>query len=901
MSLINFNRSCSTKTKDPKSKTTKSKGLCRKNACYGGPSESVVLASVRERLESVPYLEEYESVKEEVQFQVKKFVHEFFQQMERFGDTVDPAFQDACKDRDKDLFIMETSIIKQDCYTEFVLTVKDKVYDIEDLKYIPSNYQIQAVHDYTLEGDESYIIDVFTPKHSRPKMYRHLAIAMLKLSVIMHEVQYTNESLFSGLKDLAGIIKEFAQIYNWNNPDDADWYRQELSTYILLADPEDWIHDEKFISDLERYKVFDLEEGETFNDRMRKIYSGEYSCNLDRPKDTSKVDAAVDKVLGDIKKAVYERLHRRPGKVEPYLEEMVSAIVSVWRYCHSPFEDRDYYIASTSDAASIPELKGPGSKMSIIKSILEIDPCDGCEFDEATGYTSHYNKRYKPKNARFPWVITIHIPNPGKYKTRAIHLALSAIQDRCNYIHHRLAALLSRLPSDCTREQTRGISFILTLTDPYRREGQAYSILAYDWSNATDRLLQKFQEDCLGLVFDEKVVKFWHSVSSCEKIFKFKDHGERSYHQANGQPQGLLGSFEAFALAHHIMMLVTMYMSHRTEYRASEFYRVLGDDSVLTSISTDLTNEVGECYCQVCHWANVKVNRTKSTEILAYNSNALIEFAKVYAYNGEYFSPVPFRLATQCGKPSCDYYSFAAALWMQRHGGNRKNWISGLIDKYYPKQEENKIARNILFSGFIKSYADLGPEFQDIEMLQSDYALFCTLGYLYSSIKSSFCYSMLSDKAKEKLGSKTIKEEIDALEALLPKDLEHLLDRLEDNDHKFLIALQANQDREDLIKALFNDLNSDQCKLLAATLQLGDEFTSTVREIVDLYNTVLEFPKTIDIYRQRIAGLSEKIEVLGLMNYRSVYKRDTRNSMVLRSSIEAVLKILPPELCVKDC
>lgn len=272
---------------------------------------------------------------------------------------------------------------------------------------------------FRLTGEE--ILDVFTTT-GQPKFYGTLFISMLQVAKACKDIRSEDEEIFSGLKQLALSIIEIARLYNETNPDDIRWHEQEMNTYSLLTQEP-----------------------------------------------TNIADPDLDDVFGDVMSDILE------GNL-PYIREISRAIRSNRRYLDSPFNDNDYYYSFRSDPAVI---KGFKYKQSLFKSTVEVDPLVGCAFDVSTDYKSHYNKTV-PDGYYAPWVSTIHIPNPGKYKTRAIHLALSPIQDRCCYIHNRILAVLNSMESDCTKDHDKGRNFAKLISSPRYRESRNYSsVLAY--------------------------------------------------------------------------------------------------------------------------------------------------------------------------------------------------------------------------------------------------------------------------------------------------------------------------------------------------------------------------------------------------------------------------------------
>lgn len=798
------------------------------NPNFTGPTLEEVRSSIIARESSIPYLEEYEYLRPIVRQAKQRFADLFYQSLNAMGTRIEEDWVDSCKQRDKELSKVLGRIIDSDETLELVIVSRS-------LQGYKEAYTADDIgycpRKFAIIGiEEEDIVDIFI-NEKQPKIYGCLFVAMFKVASACRETMSRDQSLFKNLCDLAFSILEIAGLYNETSPDAEHWKLQELKTLQILENPP-------------------------------------------TRKDDDVVMQAFLQVMDDI---------RHSNK--PYVKEIQDAIRSRRRYCASQFSDDDYYYSVKSDPAFIPGFK---FKQSLIKSMLEDDPLAGCPFDEVTGYKSAYNKSV-PEGYYAPWIKTIHIPNPGKYKTRAIHLAISAIQDRCCYIHNRLYSVNRAIPSDCTADQENGQRFTCKITDPVYREDHGWSsVLAFDWSNATDKMWQWFQEECLKLVFDETIVEFWHTVSTCKKEFWFKDGTKKVYHQINGQPQGLLGSFDAFAFAHHIIMLMTMQLSGLEDYKGSDFYRVLGDDSIITSITFDPNNYVGDNYVRICAWANMEIERSKSSEILSNNKVALVDFAKVKVLNGQYFSPIPCRLANRIGKHNQDYYAFSSALWQGNHGYFKPEWFKELTDRYYPSEEDNRLAHLLIESGVIPSFRKVG--FNDLLLRQSPEGLKASLCYAINKVKASFISGLLGDKTKECLDIMDKESSEDALTTLLPESLATVWDKVENIDHKINIALENNLSKEATIREIFA-CSQDQARLMAAGLSITQEEFESIRQTLELMSLAVDAPDTIELFRDSISGLMDRLSVLDRLQYRSLYKRNALDSIILRRSIKTYRKL----------
>lgn len=809
------------------------------NPYYTGPDLETVISSVTVRNEGIPNLLQFEYLKEVVTKSKTKFAKRFFEQLRRQGRRIDEQWVEACKNREKDLFkVLEVVLMTED-YSDLVIVLNTAHGIREDRVYDLDSISWCPKNFKIFRMNEDEVLDVFTTS-GQPKFYGTLFTSMFLVAKACKDARAEDNDLFEGLKQLALSIIEIARLYNETNPDQKNWKKQELNTYSILTQPPG-----------------------------------------------NEPDEELDDLFGQVAADILE------GKL-PYVRDISRALRSNRRYSNSPFSDEDYYFSFRSDPAVIPGFK---YRQSLFKSAIESDPLKGCSFDEVTGYKSHYNVQV-PEGYYAPWISTIHIPNPGKYKTRAIHLALSPIQDRCCYIHNRISKILNSMITDCTRDQDKGREFARLISSPrYREERNFPSVLAFDWSNATDKMAQNFQEACLRLIFGPEVVEFWHTISSCEKEFRFKDGERKLYTQICGQPQGLLGSFDAFAFAHHIIMLMTMRLSGLEEYEAKDFYRVLGDDSIISSIIYDPANKVGDNYCRICSWANMEINRSKSTEILSKDMIAMVDFAKVTVLDGEYFSPIPSRVANRIGNLDGDYYSITAALWLSLHGPSQKDWIISMVDKYYPDKIDNYLAKLLVRSGVMPAFKQAG--FMESELLDNPDTMRLALVYANNKIKSSLLAGLLPDKAKENLDLINEKQQKDALDTLIPEDLTEVWDKIEDVDHKINIAIEQNLQKEDIVRRLL-DSSVDQAKALAVSLNFKEGEIDLMLEAIDLTNLIITYDEDIEVFKDRIYEMQTGLKSLSRLQYRSWYKQSCLDVMVLRRSIRSFKELFPERAQVLD-
>jgi len=574
---------------------------------------------------------------------------------------------------------------------------------------------------------------------------------------------------------------------------------------------------------------------------------------------------------------------------KPYVEDLRRALDRPNRPGYNRnFNSDDFYISgrATSYRHDIDDLK-----ISIISSAIENDPLKGHPMDDVIAYVSYYNLQIESVDATHDF-ITLSI-RQNKLKPRIIHIACNAIQDRAKYIYRILDHVLSGLPTDCIRDQRSGIAFAMRVSNPvFRSEHNYPSIHCMDFSNATDLLSQEFQNNVLGLIFPPEVVKFWSDVSSMEKTFIFSDKTKKTYTQRRGQPQGLLGSIHAFAFAHHILMRMVMYITNRTDIRATLFYRVLGDDSIICSFTSDPKGEVRSAYKLVCEWAGLAFEDDKEHKVTYHDKkSALCEFAKVMVLNGSICTPVPIRLLSRTGKShgrgSKNYYKLTTIMWMQANG---YAYIKDELHRHLPKmfsEEAIPIASDMLHAGIIpafKGFADYRPI--NPELLNK--AMFC---YLIEQLKGSFMSALLKDDASEDIFSEGTFNMKNLSPFLIPPErLQNVLDKVEQSNHKINWVLQRNLDLEDSLKNILGLQTED--RMIAGAVDLTDQ---EIRLYVWASDVLInlrygEFPhQTREDWIDLLRGAASLDRFLP----KSFHKKATRDIIFLEQAIQRLFILFP--------
>lgn len=555
-------------------------------------------------------------------------------------------------------------------------------------------------------------------------------------------------------------------------------------------------------------------------------------------------ESVLDAVFQDIKE----------GR-KRYIRDIKNAIDKNRSYTESKYDpDRDSYYSMKGTAQSV----YTKCHYSLVSSCFEIDQFKDLfkEFDEYVGYMSRYPEIEELPTDGIPSIRTILINNPGKFKPRIIHIADNPIQDRCFYIHRRLKQILDDMDCDCTSNQEKGRLFLKNLTLDWFLEQdkqEKRGIYCFDFSNATDTLDQHFQHRVLEFIFGPEIANFWDIVSGLEKHIADVDGNYHSYRQTCGQPQGLGGSFDAFALAHHFIFLMDMKIAGLEDRSAKEFYRILGDDSVCSSVIPEFEDfNPGECQVDgmdiprselemihfgICeNFAGFKVNYDKSESCHWNSAEAKLDFAKVTYRNGQLFTPVPFRLAMRFCKSEAD--RLAVAIWrMERSDPDASAFMDVIL------RDMSQDIVDLIKCGQIPFL----EKFKDDRLYNQSWLARVRYATALSSLSSALAFVMINDKKRDSMGDQ------DILESAISKLFRgrKLRERMNNvhPDHKVSRVIWNNAEILELLSKLYETDDLDTTYLILACSSIGSDLLEG-----EFGEYLYELAQTADLLRKAKAN-----------------------------------------------
>jgi hypothetical protein len=220
----------------------------------------------------------------------------------------------------------------------------------------------------------------------------------------------------------------------------------------------------------------------------------------------------------------------------------------------------------------------------------------------------------------------INYVSEGGGKTRIFAIGDYWSQMSLKGIHNVLMELLFNLSTDATKDQQGGFKRVL-------RESYNKETYCFDLSGASDRIPLIFQKILLTQIFNKDISDCWSSVIADRK-FQTPDGNYISW--MVGQPLGLLSSWPAFAIWHHVFV---QYCAFRCGISTFREYEILGDDVVIWN------KAVGDIYSAMISEIGIPINKTKS--VISCNGNTQIEFAKRIALNGIELSGLNYNITNK--------------------------------------------------------------------------------------------------------------------------------------------------------------------------------------------------------------------------------------------------------------
>jgi hypothetical protein len=209
----------------------------------------------------------------------------------------------------------------------------------------------------------------------------------------------------------------------------------------------------------------------------------------------------------------------------------------------------------------------------------------------------------------------------GGCKTRVIAIGDYFTQDALKPLHRSLYRCLNKLKTDGTSSHNRIGQLVKSKTLT------AETISSFDLTAATDRFPIFIQEFVLSGMYTPKIASLWRRLMT-DRDFTA---GSRQIRYNVGQPMGLLSSWAAFALTHHITIEAIALKAGFTSFKD---YCIIGDDVTI------FNKIVADGYREFLNHFKIEISEQKSLESVSQPLSA--EIAKRLFLNGQEVSPIPF-------------------------------------------------------------------------------------------------------------------------------------------------------------------------------------------------------------------------------------------------------------------
>lgn len=501
-----------------------------------------------------------------------------------------------------------------------------------------------------------------------------------------------------------------------------------------------------------------------------------------------------------------------------YIRDISSALRRSELLTNQQYSYRDYHLSMRKTGSRYKGKAYPGLYSALFES--DQPTPESANFDDFTGYVSHYNQN-PTEQVDQPGGKTISIEQ-HKVDRRIIHMGDNPRQDRLNYVHRRLQDFLNLLPEDCTKNQNRGVDFAKKVTDPAYRMQFGNNVYSLDISKATDTIDLEFQELCLRLLFPDEIVDYWISISKSPRKFYFTNGKVSEYMQTCGQAQGYKSSFPSFAWCHHVVMRLLMLITDHTDMKPQDFYRVLGDDSIISCPDTD--ELVLDQYISICQWINWSTNRSKGYVAHSSEQYAFAEFAKKRVLNGVINTPIPGKLILNAEKTANG--TIGLFQWIST---NYKALYLRDVWKNSPKlssmynEDEISFIERVASCGLLPCFDGWKDQTEAKPQLIPDKEkmIYC-MSYFLSKLDSTLVDQMLPDNLREVTKNGFDPSRLNYLFGTVEE--EELFDLANDSGNKYYEMIQLNADMIDYINHVLYGGDKKPYTLSWITLEL--ELTS---------------------------------------------------------------------------
>jgi len=372
----------------------------------------------------------------------------------------------------------------------------------------------------------------------------------------------------------------------------------------------------------------------------------------------------------------------------------------------------------------------------------------------------------------------------------------------------------------------------------------------------------------MSKIWKPELVAFWFMVLSIPQSFNKHNHKVKPVNQKVGQPQGLAGSFDLFAIDHHILMLMAMKQSGLEEKPASEFCAILGDDNGVNTIIPDPDKIIEGTIVWLYQEVGWEIQVEKCLYTRHTDKVAIAEFAKVTVINGKVCSPTPARLFSRIGNITDPLYALTACIWMNTHEYNAGPLLKTILDEWYTYSDLAYDVARMFFYGDISRHLNSFRVHMSADNTFRWRVAFC---YCIAKIRGTFLESILSKDERNKSILKEGERLNDVFDKTFGRDHRKWLLMMEDHEnHKVAKLYRKNAT---ILEAVNSLLDSEFAEIVAVGMNLTDEEKQTIILANDLLQQIRENPDN-DYYQRRTIGrLLSYIQSFDRFQMKSVAKK----------------------------
>jgi len=299
----------------------------------------------------------------------------------------------------------------------------------------------------------------------------------------------------------------------------------------------------------------------------------------------------------------------------------------------SKFKDLEYYALKTRYTKIRESLlmfaQAIGHNLFILKFA---NPWDGIKFPSHLLSTQIRNITEDEKLVNSAQIGKLCCKYEAAGKIRIFAIGDSWSQWALKPLHDYIFALLKLLPYDSTMDQEGTLESFIT-------SNKGSKFWSFDLKSATDMISRDLYVPVLAGLIGEKAAKAWSTIMNRPFLPPFELHKkgvpyeDQLVYYSRGQPMGLLSSWAALALLHHCIVHYAYFKIKPGERIPDSFYRVLGDDIVISN------EELALSYQAVCEDFGIVLSLAKS-----YRGLTIANFAsQVISNKGVNYSPISLK------------------------------------------------------------------------------------------------------------------------------------------------------------------------------------------------------------------------------------------------------------------